>query len=289
MPSAEGKGRKLRLLTCHNISEPDVDAEPLLHALKAVGCDVAWVAWEDVTAPETDATYVLRSTWNYFEFLDAFLARMKLIAKKAQLVNALPIVEWNVDKAYLGELGREGFNVTPTAYVARASSRSLIELMAAHHWNDVVVKPRISAGSFGTQRFRASEGIDEATFRAMVDERDLMVQPYLTSVDGYGERALVLFDGKVNHASRKSPRFAGGVEETVAVPVAPEEREFAESVIAWVENRFGTCPVFARVDIARDSEGRPCLMELELVEPSLYLESAGGIMEKFVHLLTRLR
>ncbi|MFO0666342.1 MAG: hypothetical protein U0174_20475 [Polyangiaceae bacterium] len=279
------KPRVFRLLTCRNISEPDVDAEPLLAAMQARGCDTSWVAWEDVAEPEPDATYVLRSTWNYFEFLDAFLEKMKLIADKAKLVNALPIVAWNVDKAYLGELANEGFVVTETKYVARGATGTLSSLMNEHGFVDVVVKPRVSAGSFGTQRFRLSEGIDEKMFRSMSEERDLMVQPYLSSVDGYGERAIVLFDGKVSHACRKSPRFAGGVEVTVPVPVAPEERVFAEKLVAWVSRRFGTTPAFARVDVARNAKDEPCLMELELSEPSLYLESAEGIMRRFVDTL----
>lgn len=284
MPSTSNP-RKFRLLTCHNISEPDVDAEPLLQALAAKGCDVSWVAWEDVTAPEPDATYVLRSTWNYFEFLEPFLARMQLIASKGKLVNALPIVSWNVDKAYLGELAGEGFNVTPTKYVKQGAAGTLAELMSANGYDDVVVKPRVSAGSFGTVRFRKADGIDEAVFRAMAQERDLMVQPYLASVDGYGERATVLFQGKFSHVCRKSPRFAGGVEVTVPASATPEERAFGESLIAWVERKFGACPVFARVDLAQDGAGKPCLMELELAEPSLYLESAPGIMDRFVSAL----
>jgi hypothetical protein len=114
-----------------------------------------------------------------------------------------------------------------------------------------------------------------------------LVQPYLASVDDYGERSLVWIDGSLSHAIRKAPRFAGDDEAvTGPFPIADEERAVAEHALAPIADRI----LYGRVDLARDESGRPVVMELELVEPSLFFVRGPGSVERFVDgLLRRLR
>ncbi|MBU6379453.1 MAG: hypothetical protein KJS95_13110, partial [Gammaproteobacteria bacterium] len=117
---------------------------------------------------------------------------------------------------------------------------------------------------------------------------DLLVQPYLDSVDDYGERALVWIDGEFTHAVRKTPRFAGGVESvSAALPITAAERAVGEAALAALA---GGDLLYARVDVAPGADGSPVVMELELVEPSLFLLQHPPALQRLVDsILRRLR
>jgi hypothetical protein len=194
------------------------------------------------------------------------------------------VVRWNSHKGYLTELARAGLAVVPTRLVRRGQAAGggadLTALAAA--WDQVVIKPAVSAGSFRTLRVgRADRARGQAHLDLVCADQDALVQPYLSSVEGYGERALVWIDGALTHAVRKSARFAGDPQRVSdAVAIAPDEAALAERILAHVQaagpGQVGSTPapaplLYARVDLARDADGRPCLMELELIEPSLFL------------------
>ena len=258
----------------------DEDDAPLRAALAAAGVAAATRAWDDPTVDWGAArACVVRSTWNYVRHCDAFLDWAARCAAATQLWNPLPVVRWNSHKGYLGELGRAGLPVVPTRLCLRgqpgAAGSDLAALAAG--WDQVVIKPAISAGSFRTLRIGPHE-LDRGQqhLDLVRSEQDALVQPYLSSVEDYGERALVWIDGALTHAVRKSPRFAGDAQRVSgAVAIAPDEAALAERILAHVSAQRGwpaPAPLlYARVDLARDADGRPCLMELELIEPSLFL------------------
>jgi hypothetical protein len=132
-----------------------------------------------------------------------------------------------------------------------------------------VIKPAISAGSFGTQKVDPSVLEEGQRFlESMLEERDMMIQPYVESVDHYGERALVSIDGELTHAVRKSPRFSTDAEQvSAALPIADDERALAMRILMGAARGA----LYGRVDLARDERGAPMVMELELIEPSLFL------------------
>ena len=107
----------------------------------------------------------------------------------------------------------------------------------------------------------------------------MLVQPYLTSVDGYGERALVWIDGEFTHAVRKSPRFAVDAEHvSEALPISDAERAVGTAALAHIHDRL----LYARVDVVPGPTAAPLVMELELVEPSLFLLQSPPALERFV-------
>jgi glutathione synthase/RimK-type ligase-like ATP-grasp enzyme len=280
---------KVFLLTCTELPEPDADAPILAAALSRRGLSPTLLAWDDPAALATldrapGALVVVRSTWNYYLHHDAFLQFVQDASTRARLCNPPEVIRWNTDKIYLRALADRGIPVVPTRYLARGASDSLAALMDREGFADVVVKPRVSAGSFETHRIRRSavaappRATDEATFRSLLAQRDLMVQPYVASVDTRGERSIVCFEGEVSHAIRKSPRFAGGAESVRPEPVAPEEADFARGVLAAAG--FGRL-LYARVDIAEGAAGELLLMELELTEPSLFLLGHEAATDRF--------
>ena len=273
------------LISCVELPEPDPDERLLLHALGRRGLTARVVAWDDPsTDPSEAAVAVIRSSWNYHLRRDDFLAWCEGVAGRTTLLNPPSVVRWSSHKSYLGELESRGFPVVPTRFVFAGADVALEDLVPAG-WEEVVVKPTVSAGSFGTIRVPRERLVDgEEHFRRLVAERDVMVQQYLPSVEGYGERALVWIDGELTHCVRKSPRFSGDDESvSEALSIAEDEERLAQAVVAWLPRGL----LYARIDVARDASGRPCIMELELVEPSLFLLQHERALDLFADAIAR--
>ncbi|MCC6811158.1 MAG: hypothetical protein IT381_27255 [Deltaproteobacteria bacterium] len=269
------------LATCKALPEPDPDRELLLHALQKAGLRAEWLAWDDPSAPFTDARLtVLRSTWNYIADRDAFLAWADALGYR--LANPPPIVRWNTHKRYLKELAEAGIPTVPTVLVPKGAGAALGDLMRKKQWFSAVAKPAIGAGSFHTKRVSSSDA-DAAWFAQELAERDMLLQPYVPAVESSGERAIVYIEGAVTHAVRKSPRFSGNDERTEPVPVADDERALAERAMSYVMRALpGGALLYGRCDLIRDESGALQVMELELTEPSLFFEHSPQALARFV-------
>lgn len=273
---------RLRVATCKTLPEPDPDEAPLAAALAAAGIDARMCAWDD-DAEDWGAAIptILRSTWNYSLARDTFLAWCDRVAATAPMLNPPAIAHANSHKRYLLELAARGVPTVPTTLVPRGGALG----DAAAGAERIVVKPAIGAGSLGARVFAAAERDAAAAHVAEWSARgDVLVQPYLTSVEDYGERSLVWIDGAVTHAIRKEPRWSGGVEQVTGPhPIAVDERAVAEAALApWAETIL-----YGRVDMARDAYGNPCVMELEMIEPSLFFAKNPGSADRFVDGLSR--
>ena len=276
----------LRIATCRVLPEPDPDQEPLLAALRERGLMARMAAWNDPHEDwSTPVPTVIRSTWDYLHDLPGFLHWVARAAAAAPLWNPPALVRWNAHKRYLLELAQRGHPVVPTELMPQGHGGTLRALCAARGWHDVVVKPAVSAASFGTARFRdPAAPAAEQHFAARVRAGDTLVQPYVAAVDGTGERAVVWIDGEFTHAVRKSPRFSEQDEQvSAALPIAADERRVAAAILA----PFTRDLLYARVDLARDQDGTPQLMELELIEPSLFLVQHPPALARLVDGITR--
>jgi len=270
---------QLRIATCRPLPETDPDEELLLAALRDRGIEARMAAWNDPVEPWGEPVpTVIRSTWDYYHDLERFLEWARAAGSVAPLWNPFEVVRWNAHKGYLDELARSGHAVVPTLIFARGSRASLGAIAREHGWTDVVVKPAVSAASFGTRRFLPGDLREgETHLAALLAEGDALVQPYVDSVDDNGERALVWIDGEFTHAVRKTPRFTGQEEQvSPAVPIEADELELGRAVLApWAAEIL-----YARVDVARDERGRPRVMELELIEPSLFLMQSEPALQR---------
>jgi hypothetical protein len=263
---------KLRVATCKTLPEPDADEAPLATALAAAGIDAPLMAWEDPDA-DWDAPHptIIRSTWNYAFHLPAFLAWIDRVSAAGPLFNPRDVVRANVYKRYMIELRERGVPIVPTTLVERGAT---CELPATK----VVIKPEVGGGSFNAKVFEdGRDGIDHLRF--VTTTGAALVQPYVDSVDAYGERSLIWIDGELTHAIRKTPRFAGYNECVEGpFPIADDERVVAGAALApYVDRIF-----YGRVDLVRDRDGKPMVMELELVEPSLFFPKYPPALERFV-------
>lgn len=274
------------LATALELSEPDLDLEPLRERIASRGLRCAVLAWDDARADfGAAAVTVLRSTWNYPLRTARFLEWIDATAASSALWNGAAAVRWNLHKRYLLELEAAGVRVTPTELLRRGTTPRLAEIARRREWKRVVVKPAVSASSMQTFSFSADDfGRGQAHLTKLASSGDVLVQEYLPSVEEYGERALVWIDGELTHAVRKSPRFSGDEESTSAraVAITAEERRLAQQALREASKAIAEPLLYARIDVAPAPSGTPLLMELELIEPSLYLERSERAFDRFV-------
>jgi len=260
---------RVAIATCRVLPEPDPDQAPLLEALAALGVEAYLHPWDGPAARELSADLcVIRSTWNYHRDRPAFLTWLEAASSRVRLENPLPVLRWNTHKSYLRALAERGIPVVPTRFLEPGARLRLRDLLRETGWSEVVVKPTVSAASFLTRLF-SSRDLDEgeAFLAELLETREVMLQPYVRSLESHGERSLIFIEGELSHAVRKSPRFHGADEAVVQVPFSEAEGRFARAVLATVEEEL----LYARVDLARDEHGAPMVMELELCKPSLFL------------------
>ena len=279
---------RVAIATCTNPPEPDPDEALLVTGLRQAGHEATILAWDDERAQSAFREHdlvVVRSTWNYYEHVDAFVAWVAGVGSTTRILNPPAVVAWNAKKTYLVELAERGVDIVPTEFVRRGETRAVGDIFAARGWDQVVIKPVVSAGSFRTERFaRASLAAAQSFLDGLVQDRDTMVQRWMPSVETYGERSLVWIDGEVTHAIRKTPRFAGGVEQVSGdIEIAEDERAFAMRALA----PFASELLYARVDMVRDGEGVLRIMELELIEPSLFFRQSPLALARFIAAIER--
>src|SRR5262245_60598580 len=271
------------LASCRFLPEPDPDQALLEGALRRRGLSAATLAWDDPAADWPSARLtVLRSTWNYPHRPQEFLDWVDGTARVTELWNPPAVVHANIHKSYLLALARRGIATVPTRLLPRGSDVALRDV--AGDWDSVVVKPAISAASLETLRVHKDAPEGESHLRRLLAARDVLVQPYLPSVEGTGERALVCVDGALTHAVRKHPRFAAE-DETVstALTIDEDERRLAEAALATAAQPL----LYARVAAAPDAAGRPLIMELELIEPCRFLWQHSPALERFADAILR--
>ncbi|MER6629155.1 hypothetical protein ABT301_13055 [Streptomyces sp. NPDC000987] len=253
----------------------DRDLPVLVGALRAAGAGADAVFWDDASVDW--AAYdlaVIRSTWDYSWRAAEFTAWADRCAKATRLANPAEVVRWNTDKRYLSDLAAAGVPVVPTRYLAPGDAPALPD------GHEYVVKPTSGAGARYAARYTPGDHETAVRHLARLHEERFtaMVQPYMRGIDADGERALQFFGGRLLHASRKRAVLAPGTAyDADKVPhpglepwtPTPAELAVAERALAAVPDAAEL--LYARVDLVDGDDGQPRVMELELVEPNLFL------------------
>ncbi len=295
-----GSAPNIALVTARAARGTDYDMPSLLDALRAAGADAHEVDWDDDAVDWSRYELaLLRSTWDYFERLPEFLAWAGRVAACTRLLNPPAILRWNTDKHYLADLARAGVPVVPSTFIepGQDAAQAVDALLAAHPGaGDIVAKPAVGAGSRDAQR-HARDGREAilAHVRRLLDAgRSVLLQPYLARVDEHGETALLFFDGAFSHAIRKGPLLKRGEGPTAELyateTITPREPSAAELEVA--EHAVARIPsdehlLYARVDLIHDDDGAPRLLELELVEPSVFIDYAPAAGARFANAIVR--
>ncbi|MGW6704535.1 ATP-grasp domain-containing protein [Streptomyces sp. NPDC054956] len=285
--------RRVALATDGCGRERDAELPLLVAALRERGLDASAVSWDEdgYDWAQQDAV-IIRSTWEYTGRLPEFLAWADRVGAVTALHNPAHVVRWNSDKTYLAELAARGVPTVPTRFIAPGDDVRLPER------GEIVVKPSVSAGARNSARYTEEQrDAAEAHVRLLHKGGETaMVQPYMERIVD-GERALVFLAGEFSHAMRKGPVLTdtGRVDNArvphpdlvVHVPDAAE-RAVAEAALAAVATLASGPLLYARVDLALTGDGSPVVMELELIEPNLFLTTAPGAVDRFVEAVVRL-
>lgn len=269
-----------------------IDMELGIPPLAALGWRVELVPWRDSTADwnRFDLVYI-GTPWDYPEDPGHFLAVLAAIdASRAVLVNDLSLVRWNLPKTYLRELAERGAGVVPGRwldhYAPDAVAQAARELEAARF----VLKPVIGSNARDTfllspaEAARATEQLATA-----FGNRPLIVQPYIEAIETEGEYSLFYLGGELSHSIVKTPRtgdFRVQEEHGASIRAVSAQAALvgaADRVMALVH----PAPAYGRCDLVRGPDGRFLLMELELIEPSLYLRMDACAPRRFAAALDR--
>lgn len=250
----------------------DVEAE----ALVAAGAEVVPLPWTEARDLSDFDLVLPLVAWGYHlrfgEWLD-FLERVS--ASGVRMINPPALLRWNSDKAYLAELADAGVSTVPTLAVEACCDADLEEARRRFESNWLVIKPPVSASATGTHRLGPSADLPSDS-----RGRPMIIQPMIEEIARTGEFSLMLFGGVFSHSVVKRPKSGdfrvqphlGGI--TLPSPPLPGAEELARAALAAAPAEA----TYARVDIVPDDEGVLRIMELELIEPALFLDHApdGG-------------
>ena len=254
-------------------------------ALRAAGFEVSARPW---TAPGDLAPFnavLPLVVWGYHDRYDEWLALLdRFEADAVQCINPPPLLRWNGDKAYLAELDARGVPTVHTIAVDTLDEHGLREARDRFGCEQLVVKPAISASATGTFLLKPGDIVP-----GEVAGRRMLVQPFMASIAATGEYSLMLFAGDFSHAILKTPKqgdfrvqpHLGGTEAPCAAPLGGIELAHAALAAAPAE------AAYARVDMVADDEGALRVMELELIEPALWLQHAPDLGAGFAEAVRR--
>lgn len=253
----------------------DIEAE----ALRAAGAEVVAAPWTEFAGPAGFDLVLPLVTWGYHLRLPEWLAFLdRAEAEGWPMVNPPQLLRWNSDKAYLAELGEQGIASVPTLAVDHLNEAALTAARSVLGAEEVVIKPPVSAAAWGTYRLRAGEPVP-----AEVHGHRMLVQPWLGAVVEEGEYSLILLGGRYSHCVAKRPK-AGDFRVQPDHGGTTERAELPDGALALAEAALALAPAaatYARVDLIRGNDGALQLMELELIEPALFLHCVPEATERF--------
>lgn len=278
MPCNQGVFMDIALVTYNGLPDLDPDDGLFRDELVKRGHKVQACIWDDASIDWSKFDVaIMRSAWDYHLKKEQFYAWMESVSKQTKLFNSAEVMKWSSHKSYLKQLAAAGLPIVETLWIEKGSSANGV--FDSLNWQKTIVKPAVGLATFGVKRFPLDDSQDgkQANVRAAEQHanhlaltEDVMIQPYLSSVENYGERALIFLNGKYSHTIRKSSfqhLAPGGQAGETSVPRDDLEVVAAQKVIDYLSHT----PLYARVDLVRDLENTPVILELELVEPSLFL------------------
>lgn len=285
--------KKCALLTCDDLTGFVTDEHFLEKALTAAGWSFEWVSWSQASVhwDEFDCA-IVRTTWDYIENKDLFLESLEQIEKSTcQLFNPFNLIQWNSSKKYLFELQNQGVATIPTQWIKYQGVELLIESFQKFSTDKIIIKPLLGAGATNTFLLNRKSFESRKVELDVLQNQEVMVQPFMERVAAQGEFSVHYFSGELSHGILKKPKvgdfrsqeeFGSHIE---LIELTEAQKVFCKQVLSKIRGDW----LFARVDFIYDELDRETLIELELIEPSLYFRykegSAKLLVEKLEDLL----
>lgn len=282
--------KRCAFLTLDEVADFVIDDELAYEPFREIGWEVEAIPWRRLSiSPGRFDAVVIRSPWDYQQDPEAFLEVLSDITRTGvPLFNSLELVRWNLEKTYLRNLSERGVATPPTLWLDNLKPSEVHRLFDELDSDEIVLKPVVSAnadGAFRLSRRTAEDRRDE--LEAYYADRPFLAQPFAGSVVEEGEYSLIYFGGALSHAITKTPKpgdFRSQEEHGGLIRVIePDDALLAagEGAVTAVPVE-GEAPLYARVDLVRANDGGGYwLMELELIEPALYLRMDPGAPGRF--------
>lgn len=280
--------RKVAFLTMDDLDGFVCYDDLLIEPLNKLGWTVEKVSWRKLNVNwNVFNAVIVRSTWDYQTDHLKFLKVLEEIDRSdAHLENSLPVLKWNMNKSYLHDLEQKDVLIPHTLWEKSFNDVNAYKYFDLLNTDEIIIKPNISGNADNTFRIRRDEIINyipnlEGVFR----NRDFMVQPFMKNIIDEGEYSLFYFGGEYSHAILKIPKEKdfrvqeehGGILKSII----PSEQLLGNA--SFVLAKIDPLPLYARLDLVRTEDNQFALMELELIEPSLYFNMDKESPQRFAH------
>ncbi|TXK37591.1 hypothetical protein FVR03_15155 [Pontibacter qinzhouensis] len=284
------------MVTCESLGKytanADSEDERLYQFLQAKGLSVSFQVWDDENVDwDVFSAIIIKSPWDYFDKIAAFYAWLdKLEALGKKVLNPVKTLRWNADKIYFKDLVRQGVQVVPTCWLNKGSRFEAGPVFEQLQTDKIIVKPRVSGGAKNTFAItREAAAAHTGKINALLQEENFLAQPFLEEIKSKGEWSFIFFGGEYSHAVLKTAKpgdfrvqhYLGGAVHTPAPPAA------LLATAQHLANSFAAECLYARVD-GVEQQGELVLMELELLEPFLFLSMAEGATARYYEALQQL-
>ena len=284
------KQKRCAFLSTDNLEDFFVYDHLTFEPLNELGWHTEEVSWRDEACQwdEYDVV-VVRSTWDYQQAPQAFLACLnKIESSTAELDNSLALINWNIDKAYLKDLEEKGVTIVPTLWFEQFDLARIKEAYAQFSSDILIIKPTISANADDTFKLTLEELVSQQNKLAnLFSDRHFMVQPFIAEIVDEGEYSLFYFNGHYSHTILKVPKkddFRVQEEHGGKLfTIEPDQALKDKALVAL--KALPELPLYARLDFVRTAKGF-AVMEIELIEPSLYFNMDPHSPRRFAEALT---
>jgi glutathione synthase/RimK-type ligase-like ATP-grasp enzyme len=269
--------KRCAFLTLDERADFVIDDEHAIGPLAELGWRVSTVSWRQTEIPWSDFdAVIIRSTWDYWNDVPAFLDVLVQIDRETQLVNPLDVVHWNLAKTYMLDLEGKGIGIVPTIWPDAVNKKSFIAFFDQLECDELVIKPVVGANGQDAFRISRRDSPDRLSrIAGCFRERKAMVQRFMPRILTEGEYSLFFFNGEFSHAILKTPaksEFRSQEEHGADIrAVVPEEKLLLRAQQAL--SAISSPTLYARIDLVRDDDEDFVIMELELIEPSMYLRT----------------
>ncbi len=263
----------------------------LIEPMSKYGWIAEEVSWRNESVNWDDYDVVIvRSTWDYQDAPDAFMKTMQAIDNSsAVLENSLATLEWNINKAYLKDIEEQGVRIVPTRWFEGFDGDGIADVVRSWECEEFILKPLVSANADHTYRLTLASLQEQAAILGKVfEQRPFMLQPFIHSIVSEGEYSLFYFAGEYSHSILKKPKqddFRVQEEHGGELELVEPERALKELAQATLKT-LPDDPLYARLDFIRTDEGF-AVMEVELIEPSLYFNMDDNSAQRFVDVFIR--
>lgn len=279
--------RRCAFLTLAERGNYVIDDERAYAPMAELGWQVDTVPWDSTDADWNQYELVIiRSTWDYQTQPDKFLSALQQIeSSDTRLENPRSIVDWNITKTYLRDLEGRGVRIVPSWFAERLGTGDIADLFKRFDAGEIVIKPQIGATASGAYRLqRESFAVQQEEVERYYANKALLAQPYMPRIASEGEYSLFYFNGSFSHAILKTPKPSDfRSQEEHGATIKPTEIDAALRACGQrAIDAIGQQLLYARADFVRgDASTDYRLMELELIEPSLYLRTHPDAPQRF--------